>query len=274
MCEFVLVSGQQCAAEAVGGEVRRCYQRAGDRGFPSARGLRAGPPIAAAARRQGSGQAGASRPVMVLIEGLDLTGKTTLARMLVAELTGRGIPAVHRRGFLARRHPLDWLLERSAPGDRPRSQALNAAFLFGAVLDRMIAAPHRSRGLGVVLVQESYVDRAVAYGVAAGRWPLAVAAARCPRLFARFDLAVITHAPPAARLERLIARGDGDAVDRLTLTSQAFAGTFDEVLVRVAGRHRMVLRVDTSLRGPQDIVDEIVGDIVPAFRAVASGGPR
>jgi dTMP kinase len=204
--------------------------------------------------------------VTVLIEGLDLTGKTTLARTLAAQLARSGIPVMHHRGFLARRHPLAWLLEHSAPGDRPDSQALNAAFLCGAALDRLIAAGRPYRGPGV-LVQESYVDRAVAYGAAAGRWPLAMAAARYPQVFARFDLAVITHAPPAARLERLIARGDGDAVDRLTLADQAFTDTFCEVLAHVAGRHRRVLRVDTSLRGAQDIARQIAGELVPALAA-------
>jgi thymidylate kinase len=209
--------------------------------------------------------------VTVLIEGLDLTGKTTLARTLVAQLTRSGVPVMHHRGFLARRHPLAWLLEHTAPGDRPGSQALNAAFLCGAALDRLIAAGQTYRGPGV-LVQESYVDRAVAYGAAAGRWPLAMAAARHPRVFARFDLAVITHAPPATRLERLIARGDGDAVDRLTLTDQAFPDTFYEVLTQVAGRHRRVLRVDTSLRGPHDVAGEIAAELVLAL-AAAGGRP-
>jgi thymidylate kinase len=204
-------------------------------------------------------------PVTVLIEGLDLTGKTTLARTLVAELARSGVPVMHHRGFLARRHPLAWLLEHSAPGDRPDSQALNAAFLCGAALDRLIAG-RPCRGPGV-LVQESYVDRAVAYGTAAGRWPLAMAAARHPRVFASFDMAVITHAPPSTRLERLTARGDGDAVDRLTLTDQAFTDTFYEALAHVAGRHRRVLRVDTSLRRPQDIARQLAGELVPALAA-------
>lgn len=209
-------------------------------------------------------------PVTVLIEGLDLTGKSTLARMLVAELTRRGIPASHHRGFLARRHPLGWVLERIAPGDRPHSQGLNAAFLAGAVLDRAITAPRRSQMPGV-LVQESYADRAVAYGVAAGRWPLAVVAARCPQLLAPFDLAVITHAPAAVRLERLIARGNGDAVDRLTLTDETFTATFDDALALVTRRHRRLLRVDTSVLAPQDIVDQVLGELVPAQTVVSAG---
>lgn len=202
----------------------------------------------------------------VLIEGLDLTGKTTIAGLLVEHLAIQGVPAVHHRGYLGSPRPPRRPDPRRAAGDRPHCRALNAAFLGGAVLDRVPAA-RIIAALPGVLVQESYVDRAVAYGIAAGRWPLAVAASRLPWLFARFDLAVITHAPAAVRQERLARRAAANAVDRLTTADDDFADRFAEALQAIARRHGTVLVADTSARSPQEIVADLAGRAVAAGRA-------
>lgn len=97
-----------------------------------------------------------------------------------------------------------------------------------------------------VVVQESYVDRAVAYGVAAGNWPAARWAARHPGAFPRFDLALITRAGHVVRLERLAGRDRADGVDAVTVADAAFEGRFCRALHQVARRHRRVRHIDTA----------------------------
>ncbi|MER5372683.1 hypothetical protein [Streptomyces sp. NPDC002553] len=48
----------------------------------------------------------------VLVDGLDLSGKTTLTASLAAELATRGRTVVEHKGFLADRHPARRALKR------------------------------------------------------------------------------------------------------------------------------------------------------------------
>lgn len=213
-------------------------------------------------------------PVSVLVEGMDLTGKTTLSRLLVAELETRGLTAVHRRGFLASRHPMRRLLERTAPGDKPSSRLLNAAFVAGALMDRVL--PGILDDDSDVVVHESYVDRAIAYGVAEGSWPVARLAARWPHAFAAFDLVVLTHAPLEVRQARLRERGStSDRVDARTVRSAHFEQSFVDVLQHVARRHRRLMRADSTAQPAKAIAAKIAEQVVSlACPAPALGRQR
>jgi dTMP kinase len=185
----------------------------------------------------------------VLIEGMDLTGKTTLARLLVDALVERGFAAVHHRGFLATRHPLRPVLDQIDPGNRPDDEALNAAFIAASMMDLLLPGVLDNQRPEVV-VQESYVDRVIAYGTAAGSWPAARAAADAPQSFASFDIAVLMHAPLEVRRARLRGRVERDRVDARSL-SLDFHRTFESTLRQVAARHRTVLHVDSSAQSPR-----------------------
>ncbi|MFE5868795.1 hypothetical protein ACFQ6V_09095 [Streptomyces roseifaciens] len=200
-------------------------------------------------------------PVSVLIEGMDLTGKTTLATLLAAQLEDRGVRTVLHRGFLARRHPLRPVLDRTEPGMRPADSTLNTAFILGSLMDRALPGVLDGRDHEVV-IQESYVDRAIAYGMAAGGWMAARYAARHPDRFVSFDLGVLTRAPLAVRRARARARGGGDRVDARTLHDEAFGEEFWSTLEHVAARHREVVLVDSDARLPQESVQEIAARVV------------
>jgi len=207
----------------------------------------------------------------VLVEGMDLTGKTTLSRLLVAELETRGLNAVHHRGFLASRHPMRRLLERTTPGNKPSSWLLNAAFVAGALMDRVL--PGVLDDDNDVVVHESYVDRAIAYGVAEGAWPVARLAARWSRAFAAFDLAVLTHAPLEVRQARMRERGStSDRVDARTVRSARFERTFSGVLQQVARRHRHLMRADSAAQPAQAIAAAIADHVVSLVRPVPALG--
>ncbi|HTU74508.1 MAG TPA: hypothetical protein VMG38_13415 [Trebonia sp.] len=190
----------------------------------------------------------------ILVDGLDLSGKTTLVGAIVTALGELGVPAVAHRGMLAGHHPLERWLRRVFPLVRqPDSGVVTAAFLLaGFALDRVLVAVAPPRPAGVVLVQDGYADRAVAVGMAGGPYLAACLALRWPRVFASFDVAVYLHAPDTARAARLSARPDPDVNDVRSAQDAGYAATFTAMLVNGMGRrHRELLVFDTSAHSPE-----------------------
>lgn len=204
----------------------------------------------------------------VLIDGLDLSGKTTLATRLTEVLGEQGRRPIHHRGFLSPRNPLSRPLETVKAPDHPTSSLLNTAYLAGCVLDRALRGARSWEKQGL-LVQESYVDRCLAYGYANGPWPPAGLALRKPGMFIGFDLAIYLTAPLHVRRERLRRRTEANSVDRVSVLSGKFHDDFMTALAMAGRRHRRVLTFDTSMRSTEQIVDEVVRclDDVPRQRA-------
>ncbi|MBE1584351.1 thymidylate kinase [Nonomuraea angiospora] len=130
----------------------------------------------------------------ILVDGLDLTGKTTLVHALTTALTGRGIPTRSHTWMLARRHPFAAALRRLPRVRQPDSGLITAALLGpGFVLDGLLvrwAPPDRP---GEVIIQDGYADRCAAFGMAGGPHLAACLALRWRRLFAPFDIAIYLH---------------------------------------------------------------------------------
>ena len=208
----------------------------------------------------------AHRAPRVLVDGLDLSGKTTLVRAIVAALGERGVPAMAHRGMLAERHPLERWLRRTFPLVRqPDSGIVTAAFLLaGFALDRVLVAIAPPRSAGTVLVQDGYADRAVAVGMAGGPYLAACLALRWPRVFASFDVAVYLHAPDSARAARLAARSDPDVNDVRSAQDAGYAAAFTAMLVNGVGRrHRRLLVFDTSAHSPEEMASAVTALLFP-----------
>jgi dTMP kinase len=213
------------------------------------------------------------RAPRILVDGLDLSGKTTLVAAIVAALGEQGIPAVAHRGMLAGRHPLERWLRRTFPLVRqPDSGIVTAAFLLaGFALDRVLVTIFPPRPTGTVLVQDGYADRAVAVGMAGGPYLAARLALRWPRLFASFDVAVYLHAPDSERAARLAARPDPDANDVRSARDADYAATFTAMLVNGIGRrHRRPLVFDASVHSPGEMASAVTSLIFPG----QAPGPR
>ncbi len=178
--------------------------------------------------------------------------------LLLAE---RGIPARQHQGLLTPHHPLKGLLDR-LPVPYHCFTGITAAHLIGgyavdAVLSRLEAL---SPG-ATVLVQDSYVDRTIAAGLAEGPFLSAVLALWAAPVFPSFDIAVYLHADPAVRRARLGERdpADIDEGDRRTVEDEDFARRFDAALLHHLGRrHGTVLVFDTGEHQPQDMARRIL----------------
>jgi thymidylate kinase len=204
------------------------------------------------------------RAPRILVDGLDMSGKTTLTNAIITALAGHGIAAQRHRGMLAEHHPLEGWLHRKFPLVRqPESSAVTTAWLAGFALDGLLSRVDPPQPAGTVMVQDGYADRTVAFGMAGGPYLAACLALRWPRVFAPFDLSVYLHAPAEARAARLAVRPDPDANDVRTVRDTAFAETFTAMLVRGMGRcHRRLLVFDTSRHAPEEMAAIVVSEFL------------
>lgn len=207
----------------------------------------------------------------VLVDGLDLSGKTTLVTALATELEARGQQVAQHRGLLATRHPARRLLKKLPLVRQPDSALVTGAYLLaGYVLDGVLVRAAAPELPGSVLIQDGYVDRTVAFGMAGGPYLSAVLALRWPRLFAPFDVAVYLHAPAAVRRTRLGLREKPDAVDIRGVEDTVFAETFTAMLTRGMGRrHNKLLVFDTSQHQPEQMAVAIADTLLGARLAPA-----
>jgi thymidylate kinase len=211
----------------------------------------------------------------ILVDGLDLTGKSTLTAAIIAALGGRGVPVMPHRGMLAGHYPLERRLRRTFPLVRqPDSSLVTAVFLLGAYpLDRVLAGIDPPQPPGTVLVQDGYADRTAALGMAGGPYLAARLALRWPRIYAPFDVAVYLHAPAATRAARLAARPDADVNDVRSARDIEFAETFTAMLVQGMGRrHRQLLVFDTSRHSPEEMAADVTGLLLAGGTSATAPG--
>jgi thymidylate kinase len=203
----------------------------------------------------------------ILVDGLDMSGKTTLTHSIIAALAKHGIPAQRHRGMLAEHRPLEqWLHETFPLVRQPESAAVTTAWLAAFALDGLLARVDPPLPAGIVMVQDGYADRTVAFGMAGGPHLAACLALRWPRVFASFDLTVYLHAPVEARAARLAVRQDPDANDVRTVRDTPFAETFTAMLVHGMGRrHQRLLMFDTSRHAPEEIAAIVVGELLASW---------
>ncbi|MFJ6138795.1 hypothetical protein [Kitasatospora sp. NPDC092286] len=135
----------------------------------------------------------------ILVDGLDMSGKTTLVTTLIKTLEAREVTAVRHRGMLAEHHPVEPLLKRLPLVRQAESSAITAAFLVGGyALDGLLVRVDPPRPADAVIIQDGYADRAIAFGLAGGPYLTATLALWASRVFATFDVAVYLPRRPAS----------------------------------------------------------------------------
>ncbi|MET8698300.1 hypothetical protein ABZW10_05410 [Kitasatospora sp. NPDC004723] len=196
----------------------------------------------------------------ILVDGLDMSGKTTLVAALIKTLEARGVTAVRHRGMLAEHHPVEPLLKRLPLVRQPQSSAITAAFLVGGyALDGLLVRLDPPRPADAAIIQDGYADRTIAFGLAGGPYLTAALALWASRMFATFDVAVYLHASPEVRRARMAERADVDATDRRGVEDLAFAARFNTSLLHFVGRrHRNLLVFDTAKHTPEEIAEQVL----------------
>ncbi|MFJ4774052.1 hypothetical protein ACIP88_33925 [Streptomyces uncialis] len=142
----------------------------------------------------------------------------------------------------------------------------------GFLLDSLFVRILPPRLRGRVIVQDSYGDRTVAFGMAGGPYLAAALALRWPRAFARFDLAVFLDASPEVRARLGQGRDHIDTRDERTVHDTAFTERFHAFHLHGMGRrHDRLMVLDSSRRSPAEmageIADRLLAEHIPA-------GPR
>ncbi len=185
----------------------------------------------------------------VLVDGVDLTGKTTLVKGLVAELRARGFDARRnvgplRRGFLAKR-----AIERYRSGADPGDATQTWLFVAAAIAD--LAAPRTQAG---ILVQEAWVQHTIALATALGR-PMAAAVARSlEAVLPRFDVAILLVADEETRRRRLAAREGADVLDRMLVEEPAASETLARTLHERMTRRPDLVVLDSAALSPEEML--------------------
>jgi dTMP kinase len=180
---------------------------------------------------------------LITIEGLDGTGKTTLAEALVDELRGDGgdVLLLREPGGVELSERIRALVKDPGLEVGPRAEAL----LYAAARAQLVAErvePALAAGTWVLL--DRFVDSSLAYqGVGRG---LGIEAVRDVNLFAtgglRPDRTLLLRADAATRAARQLVRGE--APDRLEREEGAFfdaiAGAYDALAAAEPERFRVL----------------------------------
>lgn len=200
-----------------------------------------------------------SRPVFVVLEGLDGSGKSTCASALAAKL-GAVLMATPAGGLRQHRE----CLLASFDGCQEAAQHLYQAAVFDAS-----CRVRRLLDGGTSVVLDRYFLSTEAY--AAFRGSRIRHDEQCS-LLTPADLTVFLHAPLAVRQERILRRGVSTSADRETLTETADALLRREHELRaclpVVGRF---LSVDTSRSDPPEVVKRILLLLVNLAASLQTG---
>lgn len=182
------------------------------------------------------------KAIRILIEGPDLAGKSTIASSLVEHLQNGNHRVDHLKGKYSRR---SWnqVLRRLDANRFAQSNLLNSLYIASAVLDKLTRTADAA---APIVICESYVDRAIAYGTSLQRNPIARVASHMPWLFPRFELVVLLTCSYELRLERLASRTTPTRIDRMTCDSPQTHDRFVSAYQRALRRHDNLLTFDTG----------------------------
>jgi thymidylate kinase len=185
---------------------------------------------------------------VVLIEGLDLAGKSTLVRNLQAELTRRGIPVRVSRNALCPDNPIAALADQLRRDPDAGLVETGALFLAAHLWDaRHFIPPPDS----IIHLQDSCWLRTLAYHTWKDTPAIPEQLARAARYFPRFDAAVFLTAGIEERQRRLAQRerdqpGSNDANDHLVQSHPQGYLRLEELLWQLTHLYTKATRFETT----------------------------
>ena len=185
---------------------------------------------------------------VVLIEGLDLSGKTTLVGNLRRELTRRGIPVRVSRNALCPDNPIAALADQLRRDAQAGLVETGALFLAAHLWDARHFTPPPD---GMVHIQDSCWVRTLAYHTWKDTPALPEQLARAARYFPRFDAAVFLTAGIEERRRRLAERerqqpGSNDANDHLVQSDPQGYLRLEQLLWQLTHLYTKAVRIETT----------------------------
>jgi thymidylate kinase len=185
---------------------------------------------------------------VVLIEGLDLAGKSTLVRNLQAELTGRGITVRVSRNALCPDNPIAALADKVRRDPHAGLVETGALFLAAHLWDARHFTPPPD---GMVHIQDSCWLRTLAYHFWKDTPAIPEQLARAARYFPRFDAAVFLTAGVEERQQRLAQRerecpGTNDTNDHLVQSNPEGYLRLEQLLWQLTHLYAKAPRIETT----------------------------
>jgi len=189
---------------------------------------------------------------VLLIEGLDLAGKSTLVRNLQTELTRRGIPVRVSRNALCPDNPIAALADQVRRDPHAGLVETGALFLAGHLWDARHFIPPPD---GMIHIQDSCWLRTLAYHSVGGTPLISELLREVASGFPRFDAALFLTAEIAERRRRLGQRenqqpGSNDKEDRAVVDQPEAFILLEQCLRKVAGDLGNLQILDSTDLGP------------------------
>lgn len=185
---------------------------------------------------------------VILIEGLDLAGKSTLVRNVRAELARRNVPVRASRNALCPDNPIALLADQLRRDPRAGLLETGALFLAAHLWD----ARHFTRlPTGMMHLQDSCWLRTLAYHTWKNTPAIPDQLARAARSFPRFDAALFLTAGIEERRRRLAQRereepGGNDANDHLVESDPQGYLRLEELLWQLTQLYTKATRIETT----------------------------
>ncbi|HET6880577.1 MAG TPA: hypothetical protein VFI31_10505 [Pirellulales bacterium] len=201
----------------------------------------------------------ANRGRVVLIEGMDLAGKSTLVRNLQVELERRGVPVRVSRNALCPENPIAPIADDLRRDPAAGLLETGALFLASHLWDARHFVPPPS---GTIHLQDSCWLRTLAYHTVRGTPGIPELLRRAMPTFPRFDAAVFLTASIAERRCRLRQRererpGSNDRGDHAVSDDSHSFTRLNHALGRLAKRMVGAVRVDTTGRRLNNVLAEV-----------------
>ncbi|MBL8793293.1 MAG: hypothetical protein JNM56_05265 [Planctomycetia bacterium] len=197
---------------------------------------------------------------VILVEGLDLAGKSTLVRNLQAELTRRGVPVRVSRNALCPDNPIAALADQVRRDPQAGLIETGALFLAAHLWDARHFTPPPD---GTVHLQDSCWLRTLAYHSWKDTPAIAEQLARAARYFPRFDFTVFLTAKSEERRHRLSQRereqpGSNDANDHLVQSDPQGHSRLGRMLWQMTHLYTKATSVDTTGIPKEGLVSLVV----------------
>ena len=198
--------------------------------------------------------------MLVVIEGADFAGKSTVAELIRRRLTAAGVPTIGSQACVSRGMMHRLVLAVQARPHLP-SVVKSAIFHAGYAVDAFCEVP-----TGTVIVQESYVLRVKAYDEVFNRRLGRVVLSALKSRLLQPALAYLLKCPFVERRARWLRSSTSDPRDTARFGPQAEVTRRLECTLRRLAESAGYRIVDTAAVSPDRIAGAIVEDIL-SFRS-------